>query len=424
MVKFYILCSLLGLTLMSCKNKEGVIELSLVKHQDTLERLRSASGFLPEGKNPVPGAFPQDVKGMSGWNDSLLYFYYTDFPQLLFQAYKAGKVTEDLCMEYFNGWGYDTTVYSSKPVKACFAMLMAKGADGRNYFIADENGNLDFSDDMPRLHTDSMAPVRVLFERNPGRQIVVDSSWIFPGKREADDYLFVECREMTTASFFLHGKPYTCHLFPSGVFYDRQRSVIEIVSPDTTIRCQPHEYLQLDGEHYYADSVSSDGRYLRLTPVPHPEKIETTQEGFPPFSFTATTTEGKIIHFPDDFKGKYVLLDFWSVSCGPCVQEIREHYPDLYARYKDKGFEILGVADNTNAQIARFSARYPLPWLTIADRENERKLQKLYNISSYPSLFLIDDQGKIAVKGEGSELRGEVLKQKLKKIFNDGFTIN
>ena len=70
-----------------------VIRLTLTKSQDTVSRPRSASGFLSEEKNPFPGIHPETVIRIPGWKNSQLYYNDIDFPQLLFQAYKAGRVS-------------------------------------------------------------------------------------------------------------------------------------------------------------------------------------------------------------------------------------------------------------------------------------------------------------------------------------------
>ena len=90
---------------------------------------------------------------------------------------------------------------------------------------------------------------------------------------------------------------------------------------------------------------------------------------------------GRTVHFPGDFAGKYVLLDFWALSCGPCVYEIRNYYPDIYARFRDCGFEIVGVADNTAAELRGFMDKYAMPWTVIADRDNGKVRRNPYGLS-------------------------------------------
>ena len=210
-------------------------------------------------------------------------------------------------------------------------------------------------------------------------------------------------------------KKYTCRIEPHSVFYDNSGTWINIISKDTLVRCHPGEYLHLEGNYYKVDSVASDGRYLRMTLADHPENIYSMQEGFRPMPFTARTTEGKEIHFPEDFSGKYVLLDFWSTGCGPCVEEIRHTYPRLYDRFKEKGFEILGIAFNSEDEIIRFKERYPMPWLVISDAQKE--LQNLYRIQSFPTLVLINPQGTVEIKEEGGELRGHHLGELLENLL-------
>lgn len=115
------------------------------------------------------------------------------------------------------------------------------------------------------------------------------------------------------------------------------------------------------------------------------------------------------------FKGKYVLVDFWASWCLPC-RKGNPHLKKLYAQYKDKGFEIIGVSDDDRKPEAWKKAveqdgigmwKHVLRGLDmdklLAGQYNEKDISKKYGIYSLPTKILIDPQGKIIGRYEGGE---------------------
>lgn len=132
-------------------------------------------------------------------------------------------------------------------------------------------------------------------------------------------------------------------------------------------------------------------------------------------NFTKQDINGKKIAL-SALQGKYVLLDFWGSWCVPC-RKGNPHLISLYQKYKDKGFEILGVAadDNSLSAWRKAVADDKLPWLQVLQGNTpSTDIGKLYNIMYYPTKILIDTKGTIIGRfGEDSA----ALDALLEKVF-------
>ena len=115
-------------------------------------------------------------------------------------------------------------------------------------------------------------------------------------------------------------------------------------------------------------------------------------------------------------RGRYVLVDFWASWCHPCRME-NPNLVKQYQLYKDKGFQVLSVSLDDNADKWKDAiANDGLPWLHVSDLHGWNNAAcKLYAIRAVPSSFLVDPQGKIVATG----LVGEKLNEKLKELFGN-----
>jgi len=130
-------------------------------------------------------------------------------------------------------------------------------------------------------------------------------------------------------------------------------------------------------------------------------------------NFEFPTVDGKMINLKD-FRGKYLIVDFWASWCGPCRNEI-PHLKEAYAEYKDKGVEILSVSIDKSKNAWKKAMRQEnMTWPQIQAPGSGKDIMKEYQFSGIPYIILLDKEGKIV----GKQLRGKSLTDKLESIFN------
>ncbi|WP_316803426.1 TlpA disulfide reductase family protein [Pedobacter nototheniae] len=141
--------------------------------------------------------------------------------------------------------------------------------------------------------------------------------------------------------------------------------------------------------------------------------LKTVQVGQPAPTFTMNTADGKAINLTD-YKGKYILLDFWASWCQPCRQE-NPNVVKVYNKFKAKNFDILGISLDTDKEAWLGAVKADgLAWQHVSELKdfNGTTVRK-YQVQAIPSSFLIDPNGKIVAKN----LRGEELDAFLTKTL-------
>ncbi|TRO54593.1 redoxin domain-containing protein, partial [Candidatus Bathyarchaeota archaeon] len=129
--------------------------------------------------------------------------------------------------------------------------------------------------------------------------------------------------------------------------------------------------------------------------------------------FSLTDIDGKTFHL-SDYRGRVVILEFFTSWCGRCIDEI----PHLKAVQTEYGTHIVILSisvedDDTNAVLQQFRDQYQIPWIVAKDTAG---LRGRYNITAYPTLYILDAEGYIRYRHVGP-VEASALSNEVKEII-------
>ncbi len=212
--------------------------------------------------------------------------------------------------------------------------------------------------------------------------------------------------------------------YPDDEEYSDRRYTICVTKADK-VPILRYWQIRHQGNYQYSSINISDYRFNTLRPgdfaagEKHRKyKVDTfVRKPEPPLlskGIAAPAIKGK--HYQDnmneqvvDFTGKVTLLDFWYMSCYPCIQAIPT-IEKLHEKYKDDGLQVFGVNPVDIKRIEKMPQflehnpmKYPIYMVDI-------EIPTSYNVRGYPTFYIIDKTGKVhtSTVGYGPETEEEL----------------
>lgn len=116
----------------------------------------------------------------------------------------------------------------------------------------------------------------------------------------------------------------------------------------------------------------------------------------------------------ESLAGKPMLIDFWATWCLPC-RETMPVIDQIYQKYNEKGLIVMGISGENRADLMKFAAstryRYPLY------RDVDGMYQAKHQVSSLPTLWLVDKTGKIIYAHVGDSIDVPSLEKAIEKAL-------
>lgn len=156
--------------------------------------------------------------------------------------------------------------------------------------------------------------------------------------------------------------------------------------------------------------ISSIPSYINLKDYkPHKSPELLPKDTIAP-NWSLISLKDKIVNL-SDYKGELVLIDFFYKSCYPCMLALPA-LQNLHEKYNDKGLVIIGIDPYDTKEkddIDNFLAKRGVTYTVLLGGKN---IAKEYHVSGYPTIYLIDKEGKIIFTqvGYGEDTEDEIEK--------------
>jgi len=428
----------------SCSQREKTIEIKLYENEGFGVFRQSQSIISPNRMELTYTGVPDDIE------EYVVRVISMQPEQLYWELYQKGILNAEQISNIMTQFATDTTQLADRDYKHKVLILIGTNNKGKRVIIPDKNNDQDFSNDKifeyeyplvidKQLEVEKTLPaveVNVqLFVRNEIIDHTVNLvlspyetfrriTYNVENEVEQKYHLFASIPMHKKGSVVLRNKPY--NIYVANQFrtplYTEENTQIFIV-PDTIEPSQRKgdipgsigDIINLDGFDYKIESISPLGERIKLSYLGENQNPTGITEGYLVPKFNAITLERDEFRL-DDYRDKFILLDFWGTWCNPCIQLIPE-LKKLNSEFKNTNFQLVGVAfDRDIDVVSDFVGKNEMDWVHLFVDQTQRdrgSMIDVFKITAFPTKILIDPSGKILARGRDIEEIREILNEKL-----------
>jgi len=334
------------------------------------------------------------------WTKSNVTQVWFDSHQFAYQNYKQGNLSDEFFNNLKVSWKIDLNKrkLSEKPVNCFVHVAIGKNQNDELEYIIDTNYNNDFSGE------EILRPTPRAFELNYQKLIEKSKSVVAQistnsGIKEKEIKILVLSTSdgdliynfpQLAETVYQENRILVSNGF-SNLTYD-DKSIIAIDEENTEI-VGLNEFITINNSLYKNLGVDINSNELQLQKMPKDTILYSSRIGFNAKPFSVKELESNDSLHLDFFKDKLLYLEFWGTWCVPCINEI----PNLKKAYDEtdrSDVEFLGVAVfDTKAKLKNTIEKYEINWPQVLDADSD-KFKESYNVTGYPTSFLIDKKRK------------------------------
>lgn len=158
-----------------------------------------------------------------------------------------------------------------------------------------------------------------------------------------------------------------------------------------------YQYEDLKNLYEKLDTISyADSYYFRSFKKKYQEVADKWIQGKAAIDFTTTDINGKQVKL-SDFRGKYVLLDFWASWCAPCRKKAKE-LRAVADQLRKKNIVMFSISmDDRRDLWEKATKEDNIDWTNTSELKKfkENKIATDYKVTQLPTLFLLNPEGVI-----------------------------